>query len=45
MFATVLGGLPRPPLPDDARAGDPVADAVGTRGDAILRPHSSEKGA
>jgi len=28
MFATLLGGLPRPPLPGDAPAGDLVAAAV-----------------
>jgi len=28
MFATLLGGLPRPPLPDGATAGDLVAAAI-----------------
>lgn len=28
MFATLLGGLPRPPLPDDVPSGDLVAAAV-----------------
>ena len=28
MFATLLGGLPRPPLPDDAPSEDLVAAAI-----------------
>jgi methionine synthase II (cobalamin-independent) len=38
MFATLLGGLPRPPLPDDARADDLVAAAVGAQEAAGLEP-------
>ena len=38
MFATLLGGLPRPPLPDDARSGDLVAAAVGAQEAAGLEP-------
>ena len=38
MFATLLGGLPRPPLPDDARSDDLVAAAVGAQEAAGLEP-------
>ena len=38
MFATLLGGLPRPPLPDDARSGDLVAAAIGAQEAAGLEP-------
>ena len=38
MFATLLGGLPRPPLPDDARSSDLVAVAIGAQEAAGLEP-------
>ena len=38
MFATLLGGLPRPALPDDARSGDLVAAAIGAQEAAGLEP-------
>jgi hypothetical protein len=38
MFATLLGGLPRPPLPDDARARDLVAAAISAQEAAGLEP-------
>jgi methionine synthase II (cobalamin-independent) len=38
MFATLLGGLPRPQLPDDTRSGDLVAAAVGAQEAAGLEP-------
>ena len=38
MFATLLGGLPRPPLPDDAQSGDLVAAAIGAQDAAGLEP-------
>jgi methionine synthase II (cobalamin-independent) len=38
MFATLLGGLPRPPLPEDARSGDLVGAAIGAQEAAGLEP-------
>lgn len=38
MFATLLGGLPRPPLPDDADAGSLVDAAIAAQVDAGLGP-------
>jgi hypothetical protein len=38
MFATLLGGLPEPPLPDGARSGDLVAAAVAAQEAAALEP-------
>jgi methionine synthase II (cobalamin-independent) len=38
MFATLLGGLPRPPLPDDAQSDDLVAAAIGAQEAAGLEP-------
>ena len=38
MFATLLGGLPRPPMPDDARTDALVAAAVGAQEAAGLEP-------
>jgi methionine synthase II (cobalamin-independent) len=38
MFATLLGGLPRPPLPDDAQSDDQVAAAIGAQEAAGLEP-------
>ncbi|MFL5675303.1 MAG: hypothetical protein ACJ779_09875 [Chloroflexota bacterium] len=38
MFATLLGGLPRPPLPDDAAAGAVLEAVVGAQEAAGLEP-------
>jgi methionine synthase II (cobalamin-independent) len=38
MFARLLGGLPRPPLPDDALSGDLVGAAIGVQEAAGLEP-------
>ena len=38
MFATLLGGLPRPPLPDDAAPGSLVDAAIAAQVGAGLGP-------
>ena len=38
MFATLLGGLPRPPIREAATAAELVAAAVGAQGEAGLEP-------